>query len=112
MRSLREDDHSRLHIEALKSALDQLPSDNASMVALQFEDIEPRDLALSHLRRRISLLDNYIFHHERGRQIAAIYHAPFDGVHVAEGGLIAKPAIVCGNPRWTTGYEDLPFCRA
>lgn len=110
MRSEREDDHSRLHIEALKSAMDQLPPDTASIIALQFDDIEPRDLTLPHLRRRTALLDNYIFHHERGQHIAAIYHAPFDGVHVGRGGY-AKPAFVCPNPRWTADLRELPFCR-
>lgn len=62
VRSQREDDHSKPQLEALRTAVSQLSGRRPGFIAIQYEEIEPADLTLPHLRRRAMLLDNVIFH--------------------------------------------------
>jgi hypothetical protein len=108
VRSRREDDHSKPQLEALKKATSQLSGDHPGFVALQFEDIEPPDLTLPHVRRRAAILANAVFHSKESSHLAAVYHTAYGGLHPAEG-LLAKPAFVFWNPRWTGTADGLPF---
>lgn len=108
VRSHREDDHSKPQMEALKKAASQLSGEHPGFVALQFEDIEPPDLTLPHVRRRAAILANAVFHSKESSHLAAVYHTAYGGLHPAEG-LLAKPAFVFWNPRWTGTADGLPF---
>ena len=108
VRSRREDDHSKPQLEALKKATSQLTGNHPGFIALQFEDIAPPDLALPHLRRRVAILANAVFHSKDSSHLAAVYHTAYGGLHPA-GGLLAKPAFVFWNPRWDGSADGLPF---
>ena len=108
VRSRQEDDHSKPQLEALKKATSQLSGDHPGFIALQFEEIEPPDLTLPHVKRRAAILANAVFHSKESSHLAAVYHTAYGGLHPAEG-LLAKPAFVCWNPRWTGTADGLPF---
>ncbi len=105
-RSSREDDHSKPQLLALKKAASQLTGDNPAFVAIQFEDIAPADLALSHVRRSAALLANYVFHSRP--HLAAVHHTAYGGLH-ASGGELGKPAFVVWNSRYSDSADGLPF---
>jgi hypothetical protein len=50
MRSQREDDHSDPMLEAMKKATKQFYGKRPAFIAMQFDDIEPADLLLRHMR--------------------------------------------------------------
>lgn len=108
VRSQREDDHSKPQLDALKAAASQLSSERPGIIAMQYQEIEPADLTLPHLRRRTALLDNVIFHTPEYTHVAAVYHCAYNGLHAA-GQQIEKPAFVCWSPRWKGRTEGLPF---
>ena len=108
VRSRREDDPSKPQLEALKKATSQLTGNHPGFIALQFEDIEPPDLTLPHLRRRAAILANVVFHSNDSSHLAAVYHTAYGGLHSA-GALLAKPAFVFWNPRWDRSTDGLPF---
>lgn len=111
VRSQQEDDTSKVLLESFKKAQSQLTGRRPGYIAVQFDDIEPSDLILPHLRRRVALLANYLFHSRDCHRLAAIYCCPFRSLHLSERGL-GSPAIVCWNPRLNVPVDDLPFRRA
>jgi hypothetical protein len=108
MRSEREDDHSKPTLEAIKKAATQLSSSRPGFVAVQYEDIEARDLTLPHLRRRSALLANNVFHSSHGAHVAGVYYCAYAGLQVDQNRL-ATPAFVCINPKLKFSLDGLPF---
>jgi hypothetical protein len=110
MRSAREDDHSKPQLQALKAAASQLSGSRPGIIAIQYEDIEARDLTLPHLRRRATLLDNVVFHDadKRFPHVAGIFHCAFGGL-TSYGGAIHKPAFMSWNPLWKGPLDEMPF---
>lgn len=108
MRSSKEDDHTKPALDALKKAAKQLSGMRAGIIALQYEDLEPQDLLLPHLRRDIALLDNYVFQTSSNSQLAALYHCAYNGLHLSQHG-IGKPAFVFWNPAGPKSSADFPF---
>lgn len=98
MRSQREDDHSDPMLEAMKKAAKQFSGKRPAFIAMQFDDIEPADLLLRHLRRRVGLLSNYLFHQDHASHVAATYFTAYRGLVVSETG-IGEPAFSVPNPK-------------
>jgi hypothetical protein len=108
VRSVREDDPSRAQLDALKKAASQLSGRAPGFIAVQHEEVTPQDLAQRPLRRKAGILAMALFHSDSGQHIAAIHHSTFSGFHSAHG-IIARPAFVFWNPRWSGSPEGLPF---
>jgi hypothetical protein len=108
VRSQREDDTSKPALEARKAAAKQLPRDRMGVIALQYEEIEVQDLSKPAFRRRLALLDNYLFHDDAAQHVGAIYHCAFAGLWKSEGRL-GKPAFVSWAPRWRDAATSTPF---
>ena len=108
VRSRREDDTSKPALEARKAAVKQLPTDRMGVVALQYEEIEVQDLSMPHFRRRLGILDNYMFHELTARHLAAVYHCAYAGLHGHEGS-IGKPAFVTWAPAWSGEAAKTPL---
>ena len=108
MRSKSADDTAKPLLEALKAASAQLTGAHPGIVAVQFEDLAPRDLLLPHLRRRTALIANSVFHSERGRGVAGVYLTAFGGL-ASVGGCLGKPGFAVANPMWPADTAALPL---
>jgi hypothetical protein len=98
MRSRREDDHSKPLLDALKRAASQFSMTRPSFIAVQFDDITPRDLLLTHLRRRIGLLSYYLFHECPAQHVLATCFFAYNGLSVSARG-IGAAGIAIPNPK-------------
>lgn len=111
VRSRREDDHSYPMLEAMKKATKQFSSTRPGFIAMQFDDIEPADLLLRHMRRRCGILSYSLFQRVNASHVAATYFSAYRGLVVSDKG-IAEPAFVVPNPRpsYPVAPQDyLPF---
>ncbi len=97
IRSQREDDTSKPLLEAMRKAADQLTRSRPSFIAVQFQDIEPADLVLEHLRRRMGILSLALFGHYGARHVNATYFCGFSGV-VFRDGVMGMPGFCVLNP--------------
>lgn len=98
VRSRREDDHSDPMLEAMKKAGKQFSGTRPGFIAMQFDDIEPADLLLRHMRRRVGILSYYLFQRSDCSHVAATYFSAYRGLVVSDKG-IGEPAFVVPNPR-------------
>jgi hypothetical protein len=98
VRSKREDDHSGPMLETMKKATKQFTGKRPAFIAIQFDDIEPADLLLRHMRRRIGILSYYLFQRGDASHVAATYFSAYRGVIVSEVG-IGEPAFAIPNPK-------------
>jgi len=108
-RSDRLDDHSKPILEAMQKAITQLTGSVPGFVAVQFDDLRPDDLRLTHLRDRMALLSNYLFHTRSTTHVAGVFFRAYDGLTATHLGL-GSPAIAAWNPLFTKdGEKNLPF---
>lgn len=98
VRSQREDDHSAPMLEAMKKATKQFSGNRPAFIAMQFDDIEPADLLLRHMRRRVGILSYYLFQRGDASHVAATYFSAYRGLVVSETG-IGEPAFAIPNPQ-------------
>lgn len=98
VRSQREDDHSDPLLEAMKKATKQFSGKRPAFIAIQFDDIEPADLLLRHMRRRVGILSYYLFQRSDASHVAATYFSAYRGLVVSETG-IGEPAFAIPNPK-------------
>jgi hypothetical protein len=98
VRSRREDEHSDPMLAAMKKASQQFSGSRPAFIAMQFDDIEPRDLLLRHLRRRVGILSYYLFQRDDASHVAATYFSAYRGLVVSDNG-VGEPAFVVPNPR-------------
>lgn len=97
MRSSSEDDHSRPLLGALREAASQFSKTRPAFIALQFDDISPSDLLLTHLRRRVGILSYALFHRYGASHVGATYFCPYAGLAASTKG-IGAPAVAIPNP--------------
>lgn len=108
VRSRREDDTSKPLLEALKKAASQLSGSRPSFIAVQFDEIQPADLTLPHLRRRAGLFSYVLFEERRVPHLAAIYFCAYGGTQITSQG-VGTPAFVYWNPEFHMEADGLPF---
>lgn len=108
VRSRREDDHSKPTLEAIKEAMKQASGSKPCYVAVQYDDIEPADLAVSHVRRRAAVISNYAFHTQESGHVAGVCFSAFAGLH-QHGDSVTMPRIVFCNPQFRHAIDGLPF---
>lgn len=111
VRSQREDDHSDSMLEAMKKATKQFSRKRPAFIAMQFDDIEPADLLLHHLCRRLGILSYALFRRDDASHVAATYFGAYRGLVVSERGIF-EPAFAIPNPQsaYPVAPEDyLPF---
>jgi hypothetical protein len=97
MRSDREDDTSRPLLEAMRKAASQFSGNHPSFIAVQFQEIEPADLMVRHLRRRVGILSYALYGHYRAAHVNATYFSGFGAVLVRDGE-VDTPAFAVPNP--------------
>lgn len=98
LRSEREDDTSKPLLEAMRKAADQVTRNGPSFIAVQFQDIEPIDLLLKHLRRRMGVLSYALFGHYGADHVNAVYFCGYSAIVLKEG-LVGTPAFAVPNPK-------------
>jgi hypothetical protein len=98
MRSEREDDTSKPLLDAMRKAATQFSGERPSFIAVQFQGIEPADLTLPHLRRRMGILSYALFGHYGALHVNATYFCGF-GAIISRDGEIGTPAFAIPNPR-------------
>ena len=98
LRSQRVDDPSKPVLEALRKAATQFSRQRPGFIAVQLHGVEPADLMLPHLRRRMGVLSYALYGHYGATHVAATYFTGFGGV-VARNGDIGTPAFAIPNPR-------------
>jgi hypothetical protein len=98
MKSRKEDDHSKPLLEAMKKAATQFSGTRPGFIAVQFDDLNPRDLLLPHLRRRMGLLSQYLFNECPADHVAATYFRIYGGL-TAFGDRIGSPGFAIPNPK-------------
>jgi len=111
VRSRREDDHSYPMLEAMKKASKQFSGTRPGFIVMQFDDIEPADLLLRHMRRRCGILSYSLFRRAYATHVAATCFTAYRGLVVSDQGL-AEPAFVVPNPEpsYPVAPQDyLPF---
>lgn len=108
VRSEQQDDTSKPLLESLKKAQSQLSGTRSGFIAVQLNDIASRDLTLPHLRRRMSILANALFHKRETQLLAAVYFCAYAGLHYSDNGA-GIPAFVCWNPRFANSTEGMPL---
>lgn len=109
VRSRREDDTSKPLLEAMKKGVSQCSGKRPAFIAVQYDDIQPSDLATPALRRRTAILSNFLF--QRDRKAEHVVAARFSAfaVHVVDG-LVGRPAIAMTNPntKYRVATADYP----
>ena len=111
VRSQHEDDHSDPMLEAMKKATKQFSGKRPAFIAMQFNDIEPADLLLCHMRRRVGILSYHLFQRGDASHVAATFFSSYRGLVVSEKG-IGEPAFAIpnSNPAYPIVPEDYaPF---
>lgn len=110
MRSVREDDHSRPIYVSLKEADRQLSAKQPSFIALQFDDIEPRDLLSLGLRRRMAVLSYAFFYKRQPSHVASISYRPYKGLCYSPKG-VGVPSVATPNPKpkFSLSPSELPL---
>ena len=98
LRSYREDDHSAPQLKAIKKAASQLSGYCPGFIALQFDDIEPSDLTMRHIRRRAGILSYSLFKNDAYQHIAATYFSIYGGLAKSDG-IFSTPAFGIPNPK-------------
>lgn len=73
MRSTKEDDPSYVALEAMRKGASQLSKSRPSFIALQEHGMDPTDLFLPQVQRRMQILSNALFHHYKARHVNAVY---------------------------------------
>lgn len=97
MRSDREDDTSKPTLEAMRKAASQFTGERPGFIAIQEHGIEPADLMLPHVRRKVGVLSYALFGHYGADHVNAVYITGFGAV-VAREGQIGTPAFAVPNP--------------
>ncbi|WP_412529157.1 hypothetical protein [Burkholderia lata] len=82
MRSNKEDDPSFVTLEAMRKGASQLSKSRPSFLALQEHGIDPTDLFLPHVQRRMEILSNALFHQYRARHVNAVYVTGYAAVAI------------------------------
>lgn len=110
MRSLIGDDHTKPQLDALKAAARQLPTDKATFVALQFDDLDFSELLFPHVAERLQLVANYFFATRESAHIGAAVFSAYRPSMRIDPVNEWNPLVVCWNPalneQWKAG---LPF---
>jgi hypothetical protein len=73
MRSTKEDDPSFVTLEAMRKGASQLSKARPSFLALQEHGIDPADLFLPHVQRRMYILSNALFNQYKARHVNGVY---------------------------------------
>jgi len=109
MRSRKEDDTSKPLLKAMRKAVGQLSGKRPSFIAVQFQDIEPADLMLPHLRRRMGILSYALFGHYGASHVNATAFTGFGAVVAHERG-IGTPSFAIPNlqPAFPIEPDDMP----
>jgi hypothetical protein len=111
MRSDKEDDTSKPLLEAMRKAASQFTGSRPAFIAVQFDEIEPADLLLPHVRRRAAILSYALFHHYGAAHVNATCFSSYDGLVEYEGN-ISTPAFAIPNrqPKFAIEPSDAaPF---
>jgi len=98
MRSMKEDDHSKPLLEAMRKATEQLSGECPGFIALQFDDVSPPDFLKPHFRRRMGILSNALFVHYGAAHVGATYFTIYGGLTATPEG-IGLPALGILNPQ-------------
>jgi hypothetical protein len=112
MRSDKADDTSKPLLEAMRKAACQFSGKRPSFIAVQFQEIEPADLMLPHLRRRMGILSYALFGQYAALHVNGTYFCGFGAV-IARQGQIGTPAfgVLNPKPKFVIGVKDAaPFC--
>lgn len=109
MRSKKEDDTSKPLLAAMRKAATQFSGDHPAFIAVQFNEIDPADLMLPHLRRRAGILSYALFLHYGAEHVKATCFSGFDGLVEHEGN-VASPCFCIPNPapRFSLNSSDIP----
>jgi len=105
MRSQKEDDSSKPILEALKKATTQFSGACPAFIAVQFDDILPPDLLLTHLRRRIGIISYYLFHEKSASHVMATCFSAYKSLVASDVGLV-EPSFAVLNPK--PAFQVLP----
>lgn len=107
MRSEREDDTSKPLLKAMRKAAKQLTGKHPASIAIQFQEIEPRDLMLPHLRRRVAILSYALFGHYLEKHLNAVCFTGFGAIVMGDGS-VGYPAFSVPNPetKFSIGQND------
>lgn len=97
MRSLKEDDHSKPLLDAMRKAAKQLSSTYPGFIAVQFDDVKPTELNNKSLRHRMGILSNMLFLHHHANHVGAIYFCVYGGLVNSQNG-VGTPAFAVPNP--------------
>lgn len=73
MRSTREDDPSFVTLEAMRKGASQLSKTRPSFLALQEHGMDPTDLFLPHVQRRMQILSSTLFDQYKAHHVNAVY---------------------------------------
>ena len=98
MRSLKEDDHSKPLLKAMRKAATQFSGTCPGFIAIQFDDLELTDLLKPHLRRRMGVLSYALFLHYGASHVGATYFCIYGGLS-ATPDVIGAPAFAVPNPK-------------
>ncbi|WP_162875612.1 hypothetical protein [Sphingomonas crusticola] len=98
MRSKKEDDTSKPLLAAMRKAATQFSGDRPAFIAVQFDEINPADLMLPHVRRRAGLLSYALFLQYGAEHVNATCFSSFDGL-VEHDDNVASPSFCVPNPR-------------
>jgi len=109
MRSKKEDDTSKPLLAAMRKAATQFSGDHPAFIAVQFDEIDPADLMLPHVRRRAGILSYALFLHYGAEHVNATCFSSFDGLVEHEGN-VASPSFCIPNPepRFSLNPSDIP----
>lgn len=97
MKSDRQDDTSKPLLKAMQKAAKQLTGNHPAFIAVQFQEIEPRDLMLPQLRRRVGILSYALYDQYREKHLNAIFFCGFGGIVMDNDG-VGSPAFSIPNP--------------
>ena len=106
--SRKQDDTTKPLLESLKKAHEQLSPSVPGFIAVQFNDIEAKDLAQAKLRENSSAVCNYLFNSRESDFLAAVYFCAYASIRITEGH-VGTPAYACWNPRLSASPDGLPF---
>jgi hypothetical protein len=108
MLSLREDDASKPLLDALREAAVQLSGRAPSIIAVQYDDLEPIDLDSEGVRKQAMLLSNATFEHYGAHHVAGIAFSVYRGFEFVRG-KVGRRSMAVVNHRCLMKYPELPL---
>ncbi len=110
MRSEREDDTSKPILEAMKEGAAQLSGKSPGFLAIQLEDLEPVELKLEHVRRRMGILSDALFRHYHADHVAGVQFSAYGAFEQVTGGF-SRHTFTMTNERCLVRNPELPLIR-